>query len=88
MIENIVIRKPLVVLETLLGVENNKEYNWEEVTVFDEERFLPKLLVKYGFTSSIKEIRRNRPDLVKSLNTLDFLEIKLGKKKLWIVVGE
>lgn len=88
MIENIVIGKPLVVLETLLGVENNKEYNWEEVTVFDEERFLPKLLVKYGFTSSIKEIRRNRPDLVKSLNTLDFLEIKLGKKKLWIVVGE
>ena len=88
MIENIVIGKSLVVLETLLGVENNKEYNWEEVTVFDEERFLPKLLVKYGFTSSIKEIRRNRPDLVKSLNTLDFLEIKLGKKKLWIVVGE
>lgn len=56
--------------------------------MYEEERFLPKLLVKYGFTSSVKEIRRNRQDLVEELNNLDFLEIKIGKKRLWIVVGE
>lgn len=88
MIENIVIGTPLVSLDTLLGDERNSNYNWEEVTVYEEERFLPKLLVKYGFTSSVKEIRRNRPDLVITLENIDFLEIKLGKKKLWVVVGE
>ena len=88
MIENIVIGTPLVSLNILLGNENNPNDKWEEVTVYDEERFLPKLLVKYGFTSSIRELRRNRKDLVINLDSPDFLEIKLGKKKLWIVVGE
>lgn len=88
MVENIVIGTPLVSLDILLGCENNPNYNWEEVTVYDEERFLPKLLVKYGFTSSVKEIRRNRQDLVINLEKPDFLEIKIGKKKLWVVIGE
>ena len=88
MIENIVIGEPLVSLDVLLGDESNPSYNWKEVTVNEEERFLPKLLVKYGFTSSVKEIRRNRQDLVVNLEKTDFLEIKIGKKKLWIVVGE
>jgi len=88
MIENIVIGKPLVSLDTLLGDESNPNYNWQEITVYEDEIFLPKLLVKHGFTSSVKEIRRNRPDLVINLETPDFLEIKLGKKKLWVVIGE
>ena len=88
MIENIIVGKPLVSPDILLGDERNPNYNWKEVTVEDEERFLPKLLVRYGFTSSVKEIRRNRRDLVVNLDKPDFLEIKLGKKRLWIVVGE
>ena len=87
-IENIVIGKPIIDEATLLskGIED-----WNNIestkTVYDTERFLPKLLVKYGFTKSIAEIKRNRPDLVKQLNTLDYLEIKLGKRKIFIVVG-
>lgn len=87
-IENIIIGKPIVNLETLIGIENNKLYNWQEVTVYEDERYLPKLLVKYGFTSSIREVKRNRKDLDVMLDKLDFMEIKLGKKKICLVIGE
>lgn len=30
----------------------------------------------------------DKKDLCVALDKLDFLEIKLGKKKLWILVGE
>lgn len=88
MIENIVIGKPLVTLDLLLGDELNPSYDWREVTISDDERFLPKLLVKYGFALSVRELRRNRKDLFVSLEKPDFLEIKIGKKKVWIVVGK
>ncbi len=81
MIQNIIIGKPLVSLE-LLGIEP------QEKTVFDTERFLPRLLVKYGFSKSISEIKRNRKDLVRYLERPDMEMIKLGKKKVWIIVGE
>ncbi|XZH99852.1 hypothetical protein ACSXEK_15580 (plasmid) [Clostridium perfringens] len=81
MVQNIIIGKPLVSLE-LLGIESQEE------TVFDTERFLPKLLVKYGFSKSISEIKRNRKDLVRTLDKTDMEMIKLGKKKVWIIVGE
>ncbi|NGU31023.1 hypothetical protein G6Z34_13105 [Clostridium perfringens] len=81
MIQNIIIGKPLVSLE-LLGIEPQEE------TDFDTERFLPRLLVKYGFSKSISEIKRNRKDLVRYLEKPDMEMIKLGKKKVWIIVGE
>jgi len=56
-------------------------------TLFTSERYLPKLLVDIGFFKSNSEVRKNRPDLVKELNTLDMLEIKIGKKIVWILVG-
>lgn len=78
---NIVIDKPLVDLK-LLGIEN------DEITVFEEERFLPRILVKHGFFKSTSQVRKNRPDLFIELNNLDFIELKIGHKRLWIVVGE
>ena len=87
-IENIIIGKPLVDERILLSDLNNPNDNYMEVTVRDNERFLPKLLANHGFTSSAKEIRRNRPDLVKTLDKPDCLDIKLGKKRVYIVVGE
>jgi hypothetical protein len=79
--ENIIIGKPLVDLKTL-GVEDS------EYTVFTEERYLPKLLVQYGFMTSIGEVKRNRPDLVRDLNKTDMEFIKIGKKRFWLIVGE
>lgn len=90
MIENIVVGVPLVPLNTLLGDELNPSYNWEEVTIYENERYLPKLLVKYGFTKSISELKRTRKDLNITLDKLDCIEInfKKAKKKLYVAVGE
>lgn len=82
MVQNIIIGKPLVSLE-MLGIDIK-----QEETVFDTERFLPRLLVKYGFSKSISEIKRNRKDLIRNLDNTDMEMIKLGKKKVWIVIGE
>lgn len=85
-IENIVIGTPIVQLWMLLG-SDEKDDSFMEYTVFEDERYLPKLLVKYNFTKSISEIRRNRKDLMITLDTLDCKEIKLGKKRIYIIVG-
>lgn len=88
-IENIIIGKPLIDEYHLLAANEDDWINNEKnKTVLDDERFLPALLVKYGFMKSNSEVKRNRPDLFKALNDVDFLEIKIGKKRLWILVGE
>ena len=88
MIENIVVGSPICSIETIFGKDI---FDWllveQEKTVYETERFLPKLLVKYGFFKSTSEIKRNRMDLWVTLDKLDFIEIKIGKKKLWIVAG-
>lgn len=87
-IENIVIGRPLVPAWTLLAqtardwIENEKEK-----TIFTEERFLPKILVDLGVVKSTSEVKRNKPELFKTLDKPDFLEIKWGKRKLWILAG-
>lgn len=88
MIENIIIGKPLV-SEYLLFAKNKEDWEEEKLkTIYEEERFLPKLLVKYNFMKSISEVKRNRQDLWITLDKLDFLQFKIGKRKIWICVGE
>lgn len=90
-IENIVIGKPLVDTWTMFATDKTDWYfNEEGKTYFTNERFLPRILVDIGVYPSVSEIRRNRPDLVRSLDKLDFIEkLKVGKKKwVWILVGE
>ena len=62
----------------------------KEKTYYTNERFLPRILVDLGIYPSVSEIRRNKPQLVKSLDNLDFIDgLKAKKKrKLWILVGE
>ena len=62
---------------------------------FTEERFLPRILVDLGIYPSVSEIRRNKPELMITLDTPDFIDgidetgLKVSKKrKLWILVGE
>lgn len=90
-IENIVIGKPVVDLQQLFAAdEDDWDRTEKEKTYFTEERFLPRILVDIGIYPSISEIRRNKPQLVVTLDHLDFIdEVKVSKKrKLWIVVGE
>ena len=89
MIENIVIGKPIVDESLLLG-ENRTDKSWKKETVYTEERFLPKILREFNFVESTSWVRKNKPNLWRELNDLDFIELKITKKSkpIWIVVGE
>ena len=78
--DNIIVGSPLVDLDKL-GIQES------ENTIFENERFLPRLLVKYGFFKSTSQLRKNRPDLWRELNSINFEEIKIGHKRVWIVTG-
>ena len=90
-VENIVIGKPICE-EPFMFATNIED--WENIekekTLYTSERFLPKILVLAGIYPSINEIRRNKPELMISLDKIDFIDgIKVSKKrKLWILVGE
>ena len=90
-IENIVIGTPIVSPESMFA-SSDDDWNAieKEKTYYTDERFLPRILVDLGIYPSVSEIRRNKPQLVKSLDNLDFIDgLKAKKKrKLWILIGE
>lgn len=89
-IENIVIGNPIVEPSLMFSKD---EDDWDEVekekTYFTEERFLPRILVDIGIYPSVNEIRRNKPELMLTLDKLDFIDcLKVSKKrKVWILIG-
>ena len=86
---NIVVGKPLVEPWHLFAFsEQDWEINEKEHALFTNERNLPRVLLKAGIIPSISELRRNKPDLMKELNAIDFFSIKWGKKTVFIAVGE
>ena len=90
-IENIVIGNPIAEPSTMFGKDENDWNSVEkEKTYFTEERFLPRILVNICIYPSVNEIRRNKPELMVSLDKLDFIDcLKVSKKrKVWILVGE
>ena len=90
-IENIVIGNPILPPCVMFASDVHDWINNEiEKTYYTNERFLPKILVELGIYPSISEIRRNKPNLMVSLDKLDFLDnLKVSKKRrLWILVGE
>lgn len=96
-IENVVIgningkETSLFSLEShLFAIDNEDWYaNESNKTYYTDERFLPKILVDLGIYPSVSEVRRNRPDLMMTLNNQDFIsKLKVAKKRfLWIAVG-
>ena len=90
-IENIIIGKPVAEPSTMfVADEDDWERNEKEKTYYTDERFLPKILIDIGIYPSVSEIRRNKPELMVSLDKLDFIDnLKASKKRrLWILVGE
>lgn len=88
-IMNIVVGTPLVEPWMLLADDKaDWEVNEKQQTLFTEQRYLPAILKEAGIVPSISEVRRNRPDLVITLDKLDCFWIKWGKKRLYIVVGK
>ena len=89
MFHNVVIGKPLVEPWVLLAHDQRDWLETEEKdTLFTETRFLPAVMKEAGVVSSTGEVRRNKPDLCITLDKPDCLNIKWGKKYLYIVVGE
>ena len=89
-IENIVIGQPLVNPYEIFS-EDTDDWNSNECdkTYYTNERYLPRILVDLGVYPSVSEIKRNKPELVCTLDKLDFLMIRPKKKlPLWILVGE
>lgn len=87
-IENVVVGKPIVNEYQIFAIDiNDWEKNEKEKTLYTDERYLPKIMVDCGIVKSISEVRRNKPQLCIVLNSLDFIELKWGKRKLWIIVG-
>lgn len=67
-----------------------EEHEWDDIKDdihYTEERFLPKIMINLGLVDSISEVRRNKPQLMINLDKLDYVEIKWGKSKLFILVG-
>lgn len=88
-IENVVIGKPLVDESLFLSYDiEDWEINEKDKTYYTDERFLPKILVDLGIVKSTSEVRRNKKEFVRVLEPYDYLEIKWGKRKLFILVGE
>lgn len=90
-IENIVIGTPIVDPASMFS-SSDDDWNAteKEKTYYTNERFLPRILVDIGIYPSTSEIRRNKPQLIQSLDNLDFIDgLKANKKrKLWILIGE
>lgn len=90
-VENIVIGNPIADPSSIFAKDENDWNSVEkEKTYFTEERFLPRILVNIGIYPSVNEIRRNKPELMVTLDKLDFIDcLKVSKKrKVWILVGE
>lgn len=88
MIQNVVIGEPVCEPWQMFAYdEKDWEENEKKNTLFTEERFLPRILVECGAVKSVGEVRRNKPNFVKSLDTPDFIEVKWGKKRIFIQIG-
>lgn len=86
---NIIIGQPLVDPWEILAFDKKDwEENEQSQTLYTDSRWLPTIMKESGIVKSANEVRRNRPELCISLDKPDFIEIKWGKKFLFILVGE
>lgn len=89
MFHNVVIGKPLIEPWVLLAHDRQDQLETEEKdTLFTDTRFLPAIMKEAGVVSSTGEVRRNRPEYCINLDEVDCINIKWGKKRLYIIVGE
>ena len=65
----------------------------DEHTVFETETHLPRVLVKHGLFPSTSKVRQATPKkgqlpFVRDLEGPEFTEVKIGHKRVWLIVGE
>lgn len=54
---------------------------------FDNQGNFVEDIINLKVFTSKSMLRKNRPDLLRNLYSLDFEEIKIGKKKFWLLIG-
>lgn len=54
-------------------------------THYTHIRFIPEILLSLNFVKSKSEVKRNKPELFRDLRHEEYLEIKWGKRKLWLI---
>lgn len=88
-VENIVIGKPIVE-EWMIFAHDVNDWNTVEKdkTIWTDERNLAAILKSLDIVKSISEVRRNKPQLCVPLTSPDFIEVKWGKRKFFVLVGE
>ena len=64
-----------------------------EHTVFETETHLPRILVKHGLFTSTSKVRKATPakgqlPFVRDLERPELTELKIGHKRVWLIVGE
>ena len=89
MYENVVIGKTACEPWELFALdEKDWEENEKKKTLFTQTRWLPVIMKEAGLVKSNNEVRKNRPELCVTLDKRDFIELKWGKRFLFIAVGE
>lgn len=81
---NVQVGFPIVYTSDLIPANEFNE------TLVTSTRYLPKIMVEAGIVSSTSEVRRNRPDLCITFpdDMTDCIEVKWGKKFLYIIIGK
>ena len=103
-VDNVVIGEPLVPLESLgvAKTETTVRFSFEDVRNDKGEVFLPAVLKRAGIfdtTNQIKQVNQQRmksdkiidplsKNLWRNLDGLEFTHFKVGRKVLWLIVGE
>lgn len=89
MYENVVIGKTACEPWELFALdEKDWEENEKKKTLFTQTRWLPAIMKEAGLVKSNNEVRKNRPEFCVELTKRDFIELKWGKRFLFIAVGE
>jgi len=65
----------------------------EEKTVFTDERHLPRILSDHGFFKSASAVRKavpkkGQPPFLRDLDTPEFSQLKIGRHRLTLIIGE
>ena len=87
MFQNVVIGYPIVDPKELIALDDRDWESEKENTLFTNCRFLPNVLKEAGIVKSTSEVRKNKPELVITLDKIDSFMLKYGKKRLYIIVG-
>lgn len=89
MYHNVVVGTPLIEPMKLLAKNKDDWINNEhKYTLFTNTRYLPLIMKEAGIVNSTGEVKRNKPELCVYLNKVDCIEIKWGKKFLYIIIGQ